>query len=244
MPDRQFFAMGLDPDGRQIRSIGSDPAHCLASGIVDPALAAPVAERLLAPDLFTGWGVRTLSANHPAYSPYAYHRGSVWPVDQAFLATGLARYGLISPLHRLARALFEAAALFDHCRLPELFAGHARDAAHPFPGLYPRANWPQAWSASAPLHMVEALLGLRPFAPARRLYVDPHLPDWLPLVTVEGLQVGAARAAIRFARDARGVTRYEVLALDGQLDILHRPLSADDDDDLAAAEEASRSLRA
>src|SRR5262249_57766393 len=84
MPDRQFFAMGLDPDGRQIRSIGSDPAHCLASGIVDPALAAPVAERLLAPDLFTGWGARTLSANHPAYSPYAYHHGSVSPVDQAF----------------------------------------------------------------------------------------------------------------------------------------------------------------
>ncbi len=231
MPDAQFFAMGLDPDGRQIRSIGSDPGHCLADGIVDPSLAGATASRLLEDDLFSGWGVRTLSSSHPAFDPYAYHRGTVWPVDQAFIAAGFERYRLFGALETIARGLFEAAAQFDHARLPELFAGHARDALHPFPGLYSKTNWPQAWSAAALLRIVAALLGLHPYAPLRILAVDPHLPSWLPELTIDALQVGSARITLHFVRDASGVTHYEVLARHGSLQLVrHRPRSNWDSD--------------
>ena len=87
-------------------------------------------------------------------------------------------------MHRLCRAQFEAAALFDYHRLPEVFAGHQRDAQHPFPALYPKANWPQAWSASAPFTMLQAMLGLYPYAPLNTLLIDPHLPEWLPEISV------------------------------------------------------------
>src|SRR6185437_11810549 len=121
MPDLGYFAMGLDPDKRQIRSIGSDPGLCLATGIVEEAHAEATAKRMFAADMFSGWGVRTLSSEHPAYDPYSYHRGSVWPVGQGSFALGLARYGLQTHVARLARGLFEAAALFEHRRLPECF---------------------------------------------------------------------------------------------------------------------------
>ena len=180
MADARFFAMGLDPRKRQIRSIASDPGLCLATGIVDWELAEPTAARLLAPDMFTGWGVRTLSSDHPAYDPYSYHRGSVWPVDQGSFALGLARYGLHEHVARLARGVFEAAALFAHHRLPECFGGHARDPDHPFPALYPDADWPQAWSAASVFALLQALLGIYPFAPLDLLLLDPALPAWLP----------------------------------------------------------------
>jgi glycogen debranching enzyme len=180
MQPEGFYAMGLDGDGRPIRSISSNPGHCLAAGIVDSERAGVTADRLMAPDLFSGWGIRTLSAQHPAYNPYSYHRGSVWPVEQGSFAIGFLRYGLHDHLCRLGRAVFDAAALFEHERLPELFAGHARTADQPFPALYPQGNSPQAWSASALFLIVQALLGLYPYAPLRTLLLDPHLPEWLP----------------------------------------------------------------
>ncbi|TMA72505.1 MAG: amylo-alpha-1,6-glucosidase, partial [Deltaproteobacteria bacterium] len=131
MEDEVFSALGLDPEGRLIGSITSNPGHCLATGIVDPERAARTADRLLAPDLFSGWGVRTLSAEHPAFDPYSYHRGSVWPVEQASFVLGFVRYGLHGSAERLSRAQFEAARLFDFHRLPEVFSGHPRDADHP-----------------------------------------------------------------------------------------------------------------
>ncbi|HET9221385.1 MAG TPA: glycogen debranching N-terminal domain-containing protein, partial [Roseiflexaceae bacterium] len=162
MESEGFFALGLDPQKRQIRSIASNAGHCLASGIVDQVLAPQTAERLLAADLFSGWGVRTLSAQHPAYNPFSYHRGSVWPVEQGTFALGFLRYGLHDQVERISRALFDATGLFDLYRLPELFSGHARDDAHPFPAIYPRANWPQAWSSSAIFTLLQSLLGLYP----------------------------------------------------------------------------------
>ncbi|MBM3219561.1 MAG: hypothetical protein FJZ38_12955 [Candidatus Rokubacteria bacterium] len=139
------------------------------------ALAAATADRLIQPDLFSGWGIRTLSAEHPAYNPYSYHRGSVWPVEHGTFALGCMRYGLWDHVALIARAQFEAATLFDFYRLPEVFSGHPRDRAHPFPALYPQANAPQAWSASAIFCLLQSLLGLYPYAPLRLLIVDPHL---------------------------------------------------------------------
>jgi hypothetical protein len=133
------------------------------------------------------------------------------------------RYGLHRYAQQLSCAQFEAAALFDFFRLPEVFSGHQRDADHPFPALYPQSNSPQAWSASAAYSMLQAMLGLYPYAPLNLLLVDPHLPDWLPEITLRGLRVGEARADLRFFRDASsGDSGYEVLDVEGTLHVLRQ----------------------
>jgi glycogen debranching enzyme len=222
MPDKKYFALGLDPQREQIKSISSNPGHLLTCGIAHKEFAAPVARRLLQPDMFSGWGVRTLSADHPAYDPYSYHRGSVWPVEHGSFAMGLMRFGLIEELHTIARAIFEATTLFDLNRLPECFGGHARDAEHPFPALYPKANWPQAWSASCLFSILQAMLGLYPFAPTKLLLIDPHLPDWLPEITLRNLRVGKSTVSIRFYRKGKK-TDFEVLEKRGTLHVLRQP---------------------
>ena len=223
MENEGFFAMGIDNKGERIGSIASDPGHCLLSGIVDVSRVPRVASRLLMPDLFSGWGVRTLSSEHPAYNPFSYHRGSVWPVENGSLVLGFARYGLHAEMHRLARALFEAAALFPSCRLPEVFGGHQRTDETPFPGLYTQADWPQAWSASAVFTVIRALLGLFPYAPANALIIDPHLPDWLPDITLKNLRIGDAVLTIDFRRKSDGGTGYQLIDLEGKLHVLRQP---------------------
>ena len=173
--------------------------------------------------MFTGWGVRTLSAKHPAFNPFSYHRGSVWPVEQGSFAIGFMRYGLHEHLEKLARGSFEAAALFDFQRPPEVFSGHQCDELHPFPAMYPKTNWPQAWSASAVFALVQSMLGLYPYAPLHALFVDPHLPPWLPEITLSNLHVGKAVAAIRFYREGDGSSSYEVLDKRGPLHVVRQP---------------------
>jgi glycogen debranching enzyme len=222
MPDKKFFALGLDSKRRQIKSISSNPGHLLACGIVEKSQAAAVAQRLLKPDMFTGWGVRTLSADHPAYDPYSYHRGSVWPVEHGSFAMGMMRYGLIDELHTIARGIFEVSALFDYHRLPECFSGHPRDGAHPFPALYPKTNWPQAWSASSVFSIMQAILGIYPYAPLHMLLLDPKLPEWLPDITLRNLRVGRATIDIRFYRKGTR-THFDVLDKRGKLHVLRQP---------------------
>ncbi len=222
MPDKRFYALGLDPKRRQIKSISDNPGHLLTCGIVPDEFARPVARRLLRPDMFSGWGVRTLSAEHPAFDPYSYHRGSVWPVEHGSFAMGMMRYGLIDELHTIARGMFEATTLFHYNRLPECFSGHSRDDDHPFPALYPKANWPQAWSSSCLFSILQAMLGLYPFAPTNLLLLDPHLPDWLPEITLRNLHVGKSIASIRFYRKGER-TRFDVLEKRGKLHILRQP---------------------
>lgn len=223
MEQEGFFAMGLDSKKRQIDSVGSNPGHCIACGIVDHALVRRTADRLMAEDMFTGWGVRTLSARHPAYNPYSYHRGSVWPVEHGTFALGFMRYGLHEYVEKISRGMFKAAALFDFQRLPEVFSGHPRDDRHPFPGMYPKTNWPQAWSSSMVFTLIQSLLGLYPYAPLRALFIDPHLPPWLPEITLSNLHVGKAVVAIRFYREHDGSSGYEVLDKRGHLHIVRQP---------------------
>jgi glycogen debranching enzyme len=223
MADRGFFAMGLTAHKRQIDAISSNPGHCIASGIVDEGLALETVNRLNADDLFSGWGIRTLSTANPAFNPFSYHRGSVWPVEQGTFALGFMRYGLHEQVERLCRAQFEAAALFDFYRLPELFSGHARDDAHPFPAYYPFACSPQAWSASSVFCFVQAMTGLYPYAPLNLLLVDPHLPEWLPDITLRNLRVGRAKVTIRFYREGDGASDYEILDQRGRLHVLRQP---------------------
>ena len=218
-----YLGMAIDAKKRLVRSIASDPGHCLASGIVDQRLATGLAERLMQPDMFSGWGIRTLSAEHPAFNPFSYHRGSVWPVENAVFVLAFARYGLHNKMQTLARAMFETAEIFKYHRLPEVFAGHQRDGEHPFPGMYPRANWPQAWSASAPFTVMQALLGIFPYAPLNVLLLDPHLPEWLPEFTVQSMRIGKATVSLRFRRSEDGRTNYEVIELRGKLHLVRQP---------------------
>ncbi|GAA5197712.1 glycogen debranching N-terminal domain-containing protein [Rugosimonospora acidiphila] len=204
MPDHHSYAQALGPDRRQVRSVSSNDGHLLASGIVPPRYAHALARRLFADDMFSGWGVRTLSADHPAYNPFSYHRGTVWPVDAGTTALGLARYGCVDQLHRLAEATFSAAGLFEGHRLPEAMSGLPRDPAHPHPGVHPQACSPQGWSASAIVAIVQALLALRPVAPLRTILVDPHLPDWLPDLELHGVRVGEATFDLAVLRRRNG----------------------------------------
>jgi glycogen debranching enzyme len=218
-----FYAMGLGPDKQQIRSIGSNAGHLLASGIVPKEKAKRVAERLMAPDLFSGWGVRTLSSTHSAYNPFSYHLGSVWPVETGTFALGFGRYGCITELHQLAEGFFAMTDLFVDNRLPEAIGGMPRDREHPHPGIYPKSNEPQGWSASAVVLVVQSLLGMRPVAPLGLLLIDPYLPEWLPDLRLEGVRVGESRLDLEFHRTPEGKTRYKVHRREGRIRVLRQP---------------------
>ena len=223
MEDEGCFGMGLDSRGMLIRSVGSESAHAIAAGIVAPDRVQATVERLFRDDLFSGWGLRTLSAQHPAFNPFSYHRGSVWPAEQAAFAMGLMRYGMHDRLHQLTKAQFEAASLFEYCRLPELFSGHPRDRQHPMPAMYPMSDSPQAWSASAVPCMIQAMLGLFPYAALNALFLDPHLPDWLPHLRLTNVRVGEAVVDLEFRRAAGGTTNYRVLDARGKLHVVRQP---------------------
>jgi len=223
MEDEEFFAMGLDKDGRQIKTVSSNPGNCLSTGLCRKDLAERVCRRLFKDDLFSGWGIRTLSSVNPAYNPYSYHRGAVWPVEQGPFALGMMRYGLRKYASILGRAMFEAASFFKYRRLPELFSGHQKDENHPFPAIYPQANTPQAWSASTVFTIIQSLLGLYPYAPLNILFIDPKLPEWLPEITLRNLRVGKAVVTIKFIRKNNGKSTYRVLSKRGPLHIVRQP---------------------
>jgi glycogen debranching enzyme len=212
-----FYAFGLDRDKRPIRTIASNAGHCLWSGIVHPERAARVVRRFFEPDLWSGWGIRTLSAANPAYNPFSYQRGSVWPHDNGIIALGFRRYGFAAEAARVARDISEAASYFVSSRLPELYAGIERRPGT-FPVLYPQANVPQAWAAGSVFHLLQAILGLRADAPAGRLYVAPELPRWLPEISLHGLAVGRARVDLRFWREAER-SRWDAEVREGTIDV-------------------------
>lgn len=192
------YYLGLDGEKRPIETVASNAGHLLTVGIVPPERARRVVRRLLGPDMWTGWGIRTLSAEHPAFNPFGYHTGSVWPHDNATIALGFARYGFRSEATRVARGLLEAAERFAGHRLPELFAGLERDRAG-FPVRYLGTNVPQAWAAAAVLRLVTVLCGLEPRLERSGpcLYVDPALPGWLPELTVRSMRLGAGLVDLR-----------------------------------------------
>jgi glycogen debranching enzyme len=177
----------------------------------------------MAADMFSGWGVRTLSAEHPAYNPFGYHLGSVWTVEQGSIAFGMKRYGFGEHANAIARGTFDLAERYQRQRLPEAVGGHPRDGSHPFPGIYPQACWPQAWSSGAVIQLLQAILGLRPVAPLGVLLVYPELPDWLREITLHGLRVGGSRLSIRFKRERDGGTGYRVLERSGPVRVLRAP---------------------
>ncbi len=198
MEHKGFYALALDRDKRTVTSISSNPGHLLWSGLPAADRAARVASRMLEPDMFAGWGLRTLSAQNPAYNPLSYQKGSVWPHDNAMAAAGMIRYGLREEAGKVLKAILEAAGAFEEHRLPELFCGFDRSNGLPVP--YFQANAPQAWAAAAPLLAVQLFLGLVPDAPRGRCYIYPWLPEWLPRLEVENIGTGEGTLNITLAR--------------------------------------------
>jgi len=221
MEDAGTYAMALDGAKQQVDGIASNAGHALWTGIADEKRAVRTAAALTGGGMWSGWGIRTLSADTIGYNPIGYHLGSIWPHDNAICAAGFARYGLVDATRQVAGALFEATAHFREARLPELFCGFER-ATSPLPVPYPVACSPQAWAAGSLYHLMSAALGLRPDARAGRLeLVRPALPKWLPSLRLLGLRVGAAAVDLEFSAQ-EGSISVEVLRRTGELDVIVR----------------------
>jgi glycogen debranching enzyme len=216
LEESNFFALALDGDNHQVAAITSNPGQALWTGIVQRRLASAVADVLMRNDMFSGWGIRTLSTASNRFNPLGYHLGTIWPHDNSIIAMGFKKYGFEDELNEVATALFDAARSFTHYRLPELYAGSARSIQYT-PVPYPVACRPQAWAAGTFPLILQAILGLAPNAPeGELLIVRPRLPYWLDSVQVRNLRVGQGSADLLFSR--RGVrTRLEVLAVRGRL---------------------------
>ena len=176
-----FYALALDGDKNKVLTVASNAGHCLLSGIVPPERAKKVKERLMASDMWTGWGIRTLSASNPAFNPYNYQTGSVWPHDNAIIALGFKRYGFDTEAAQIAHDISKAASYFQLNQLPELYTAFQRDETT-FPVQYIGANVPQAWAAGSAFMLTQAMLGFMPDAPHNKLYVDPCCPNYFAVL--------------------------------------------------------------
>jgi glycogen debranching enzyme len=224
LEDQGYYALALQgADKRPSAVLSSNPGHALWSGIADPDKAQRLAERLLSEEMYSGWGIRTLATHELRYNPISYHRGSVWPHDNALIAAGFRRYGLDDPARRVLKGILDAAMDFEAYRMPELFTGFTR-AEYGIPVLYPVACHPQAWAAGAVLHLIQTALGLVPEAFERRLrIVRPMLPEFVDRLRVERLRVGGATADLCFERGANGTVSAQVCQIDGPLDVVVEP---------------------
>ncbi len=199
LEERSYYAVGLDADKRPIDALASNMGHCLWTGVADDAKAARVAHQLLAPPLFSGYGIRTLATTMAAYNPASYHNGSIWPHDNALAVAGLVRYGHVLEAQQVAAALIDASAFFAG-RLPELFCGFDR-ADLPGPVPYPTSCSPQAWASAAPVALVAAMLGLDPDLPDGRIGIAPNLPSQWGALRVANIHVGEQHLTVTVESD-------------------------------------------
>ncbi len=193
-----FALYALDRYKKPLPTIVSNPGHCLFTGILPDSLTVKVIERLMEPDMFSGWGIRTMSADEAPYNPMSYHNGSVWPHDNSIIGFGMRQSGALDELLLLTDTIFEAAQFFDHMRLPELFCGFTR-AGKAGPVRYPIACDPQAWSVGSVFLLLRSILGLQ--CRGNELYVrSPHLPQSLKMLRLENIRVGSGTVSLEFAR--------------------------------------------
>jgi glycogen debranching enzyme len=213
------YYLGLDGQKRPIRTVASNAGHLLQSGIVPPERAERVVTRLMADDMWSGWGIRTLSSDHPAYNPFSYHTGTVWPHDNAMIAGGFRRYGFEAEAARVAKGMFDAAERLVGFRVPELFAGLPRNEAS-FPVQYLGANVPQAWAAGSIFRLIAILCGIHALTDRNgsRIYVNPALPEWLPELTIHNLRAG--RGSLDLALHDGSI---EVISNSTGFEVIHGP---------------------
>lgn len=194
------YALALDGDKRPCQVRSSNAGQVLASGIASPERAQTVAATLMTPEMFSGWGVRTLSADAPRFNPMSYHNGSVWPHDNALIGFGLSRYGLKKPALAIFEGLFDAATHMEMMRFPELFCGFPRRRGTA-PVSYPVACAPQAWASVVPFALLQSALGIYLNFPKRQIrFHNPQLPRFMEEVHINGLALGDAMVSLRLRR--------------------------------------------
>jgi glycogen debranching enzyme len=217
--DLGTYALALDGEKRQCRVRSSNPGHCLFTGIVARDRARRVAENLLDPRSFSGWGVRTVAEGEARYNPMSYHNGSIWPHDNALIGAGLASYRLKEEAARILGGMFDASLFVDLNRMPELFSGFRRRPGEG-PTRYPVACSPQAWAAGAVFHLLQACLGLRIEAATGRVYLHyPFVPEFIGELRIRGIRVGAGSVDLWFGRHA-GDVGVTVLGRTGEIEVV------------------------
>jgi len=218
LADKNYYAEALDKDKRKVNSITSNPCHGFWSGILSAPRADIMAKRIMEPDMYSGWGIRTLASSEVAYDPQSYHNGSVWPHDNSIIAWGLKKYGYSDEANTVITSLIEASKHFDY-RLPELFCGYPRKDDES-PVIYHSTCSPQAWASGSIILFIQTMLGLCPDAPNNVLYVKPTLPEWIKLVTIKNMVVGGEKISIEFRR-VNGATTFETIGKTGKIRIEH-----------------------
>lgn len=217
MDDEGFFAQALDGDKRPVPSVTSNPGHILWSGAADAEKAARLVDRLMAEDMFSGWGIRTLSSRSPNYNPMSYHNGSVWPHDNSMIALGMKRYGFDKAAAEVIEAVTSAGLRFPSNRLPELFCGFPRDRRfNSSPAAYIVSCSPQAWAAASPFLFLQTLLGIRPLA-GKSVQIDPIENQLFLRYRIEHMRVGDRRVSFE-VHHRRGECR--VRRLEGEVELL------------------------
>ncbi len=220
IPSLGCYALALERDDRPLAVVTSNAGQVLWSHIAKPARARRVAKRLMAPDMFSGWGIRTLSTQARRFNPVGYHLGTVWPHDNALIAAGFRHYGLDAAARHIFSGLVRTAAYFRSYRLPEVFAGFSTSEFQT-PVRYPVACHPQAWAAGSVPYVLGALLGLEPDGFARHLrVVRPMLPDGVNRLDVRDLPVGNARISIRFTRAKKQRVHVDLLSTTGNVELV------------------------
>jgi len=217
LDDLDFCALGLDHEGKRMNVISSNPGHCLETGIFTPEHEHRIAERLLEPDMFSGWGIRTLSAQSASYNPMSYHNGSIWPHDNAMIARGLVSIQRGDLAEKVFTGIYEAGRLMQYKRMPELFCGFDRVLSHAEPPVrYPSACSPQAWAASAVFAFTHALLNFQPRMNQSSMVIKrARLPVWLRSLQIKNLRIGGSFLDLEFHRTARG-TLVDILEQRGK----------------------------
>ncbi|CAM4487026.1 amylo-alpha-1,6-glucosidase [Paenibacillus phoenicis] len=204
MEDEQCYAIALDKDLRQVRSVSSNPGHLLMSGMPEASRAKAQAGRMMKPDMFNGYGIRTMSTESTGYYPMSYHNGSVWPHDNAMILLGLGKLGFKQEAEQVISGLLNASVHFEYQRLPELFCGHDAGLGHPVP--YPTTCSPQAWAAGTSIVFLQAMLGLYPDALRREIVLSPFLVQGMNQLEATHIAIGGGHLSVRVTRNADGST--------------------------------------
>ncbi|MBB2716357.1 amylo-alpha-1,6-glucosidase [Rhizobium sophoriradicis] len=213
------YVLALDGDKRPCRVRSSNAGHALFTGIAYPERAAQIARTLMSASSFCGWGIRTLPSTEARYNPMSYHNGSVWPHDNAMIASGLARYGYRTEAARIFEGLFAAASYIELRRLPELLCGMPRQRARG-PTFYPVACSPQAWAAAAPLSLLQSCLGLGFDPDGMQISFNlPQLPSFLDEVILRHLWIGSGSADVAIRGSGRQVV-VDVIDRRGNVQVL------------------------
>ncbi len=221
LPEENYFAQALDKDKTPIPTVGSNPGHCLWCGIVDEDKIEPIVTRMMADDMSSGWGIRTVSSEEPSFNPMSYHNGSVWPHDNSIIAAGLRRSGYSEEANRVISQVFAASQRFRYFRLPELFCGFQQDNRYySSPAEYPVSCSPQAWTAGAAIFFIPTVLGLEVDAGKRKINLRPHFPDWLNQISLRGLLADNHKLTFTVRRSSQDPKHYELdITEKGQFEI-------------------------